>query len=86
MANKSGKGFLLTTKLYKITNGANILDPNNQGLEGKLDVHPELSSIEKQENTKTKKITMQKIDANKLHAKLGHPIEDSMRATTNRLH
>ena len=85
MANKSSKGFLLTNKFYKIANGANILDSKNRGLEGKLDIQPELVSIKKQENTKTKKITMQKIYANKLHAKLGHPREYSMRTTTNRL-
>ena len=54
MANKSGKGFLLTTNLYKSSNNAAILDTKNRNPEGKAAIHTEGMEVKKQDNT-TKK-------------------------------
>ena len=55
MANKPGKGILLTTKFYKSANDAALLDPDKRNKEGKADAHPERMAVNKQENTTTKK-------------------------------
>ena len=54
MANKPGKGILLTTKFYKSANDAALLDPDKRNKEGKADAHPERMAVNKQENTTTK--------------------------------
>ena len=40
MANKSGKGFLLTIKFYKSTNNTALLPPEKRNIEGKASVNP----------------------------------------------
>ena len=85
MANKSGEGFLLTTKFYKIENYGALLDPKNRKMEDKAVVHPEGTAFEKQINTKTKKIVTLKIHNKELHAKLFHPKKYMMRTTTQHL-
>ena len=42
--------------------------------------------VKKQENTTTKQLATWEIHANKLQGKLGHSIEDMMRATAEHLH
>ena len=48
IANKAGKGFLLTAKLYKSANNAAILNPEKRKLEGKASIQPEGTAIKKQ--------------------------------------
>ena len=78
MSNKSGEGFLLTSKLYKSANNAAILDPKNQKMKGDAYVHPEQTAIKKQQNTAKKQIATWKIHANEVYEKLGHPGGGSM--------
>ena len=85
MANISGEGFLLTTKFYKSAHNADILSPDKRNPEGKSDVQPEGTGVKKQNNTTTKRISLQKIHANNIHKKLGHTREDMMGATVKRL-
>ena len=73
MVNKYRKWFLLTTEFYNISNDAALLVSKNWNPEGKSYVHLEGTVVKKQENTTTKKIATQKMHANELHAKLGHP-------------
>ena len=56
ISNNSGKGFLLTIKLYKSKNNAAIPPPENKNPEGKAAAHPEETAIKKQENKTTKKL------------------------------
>ena len=72
MSNKSGEGFLLTTKLYKSAYNAILLVPDKWKSEGKAYIQPEGKVITKHKNTTTKQIVMQKIYARNLHVKLGH--------------
>ena len=60
--------------------------PKKKNTEGKADVHPEGTAVNKQENTTTKKISTRKIHVNELHAKLSHPREDRIRATAKHLY
>ena len=86
MAKKIGERFLLTTKLYNIAKDAAILVPKNHNLEGKSAIQMEGTAVKTKDNMTTKQIATQKIHANKLHAKLGHPGEDRIRATTKHLY
>ena len=45
MANKSSKGFLLTTKFHRIENANTIPHPEELNIEGKTAVHPEETVI-----------------------------------------
>ena len=49
MAEKSGKGFILTTKLYKNANDAALLAPEKWKPEGKSAEQPEGMAVNKQE-------------------------------------
>ena len=86
MSNHDGKGYLLTINFYKGSNYAALLVPNKRNMEGKVSVHPEGTTVNKQEQKTTKKLTTQKIHANNIHAKLVHPGEERMYATKNHLH
>ena len=85
MANKTIKGFLLTTNFYKSTNDAALLDLKNRNTEVMEIAHTEGMAVKKQYNMTTKKIATQKIHASKLHMNIGHPGEDRMHVTTNQL-
>ena len=63
--NNGDEGFLLTTKFYKSTNDTALLIPKKLNPEGKAAIEPEGVATNKQENTKTKQLTTQKIHANK---------------------
>ena len=54
--------------------------------EGKAYIQPKGTDVKKHENTTTKQIVTQKIYANDLHVKLGHPSEDRMRVIIKYLH
>ena len=86
MVNNGSKGFLLTTNFYNIPNKAALLYPNKRKLEGKSSVHLEETTVKQQEKKTTKQKVTQKIRIKELHANLGHPGEDSIRATTKHLH
>ena len=86
MAKHGGKGFLLTTKIYKSTNISAILAPNNRNPEGKAAPHLEATAYKKQENMTTRQLTTRTIYANGLHMNIGHPRENSMRATAKNLY
>ena len=47
IANKSGEGFLLTTKFYKSANNTALLAPEKHNPEGKADIQPEGTTINK---------------------------------------
>ena len=47
MVNKSGKGFLLTTKFYKSTNNSDILAPEKWNPEGKVSIQMEGAAVKK---------------------------------------
>ena len=49
-------------------------------------IHPEGTAAKKQDNTTTKTISMRKIHANEIQAKIGHTGEKRMRATVKHLH
>ena len=53
---------------------------------GGASIQPEGTAVKKQEDTTTKTIATRKFHANEFHAKIGHPIEERMRATANHLH
>ena len=86
MANKSKKGFMITTKFYKSENDAAIFSTKKQKTEGKSEVHLGGIAVKKQEQTTNKQIPVWKIHANEIHANLGHPWEDRMRVTMKHLH
>ena len=86
MVNKGGEGFILTKKVYKSSKNANSLEPKKGNPEGKSDVWPEGTAVKQQEKKTTKRQVLQKIYANKLYVKLGHPGEYKMRVTSNNLH
>ena len=86
MENHDGKGYILTTNLYKGAKYAALLVPNKRDLEGNSAAQTEGTTFNKQEQTTTKQLATQKIDANKIHVKLGHPKEDRMCVTDNHLH
>ena len=56
MTDKSGKGFLLTTKFFKIANYAAILVTEKRNTEEKAFVQMVGTAVKKQENTTTKQI------------------------------
>ena len=86
MANHDGKGYLLTKNLYKGAKYAALLVPNKRNLEEKATVLTKGTTVNKQEQTTTKKLSMQKIHANNIHVKLSHPKGDMMCATNNQPH
>ena len=86
MANNGGKGFLLTTKFYKIANNDALLAPDKRKTEGKTTVNLEGTDVKKQENMTTKKLATRIIHANELHTKIGHPREYRMLETEKHLH
>ena len=86
MANNGGKGFLLTTNFYKSANNNVILARKNRKPEWKASIQTDRASSNNQEETTAKQLVMWKIQANKIHAKLVHPREEKMHATTNNLH
>ena len=86
MANHDGKGYILTTNLYKGAKYAALLVPNKRNMEGKAAVQREGMKVNKQEQTTPKQLATQKNHANKIHTKLGHPKEDRMFATDNHLY
>ena len=48
MANHDGKGYILTTNLYKGTKYAALLVPNNRNLKGKATIRTEGTEVNKQ--------------------------------------
>ena len=74
MEKNSGEGFLLGAKYYKNSNNAALLVSNKWHPEGKADVKWEGMVVKKQEKTTTKQQATQKIHANNIHMKIGHPI------------
>ena len=60
MAYQYCKGFLLTTKFYKIANDTSYLAPKKRKPKGKADIHTEGTAIKKKEKTTTKQIATQK--------------------------
>ena len=86
MGNHDGKGYILTTNFYRGSNDAALLVTNKRNLEEKAPVYLEGTKVNKQEQTTTKQLATQKIHANNIHANLGHPKENRMCATNNRLH
>ena len=60
-------------------------DPNKPNIEGKAAVHLEGVAIKKQENITITKTEMQKSHANKLHVKLGNPVEERICPITKHL-
>ena len=56
MANKAGKGFLLTPKFYKGANHATLLDLEKRKPEWKADAQLEGMIVNKQEQTTTKQL------------------------------
>ena len=85
MGNKSGGGFLLTTKFYKVANDVSLFVPEKRKTGEETTVHPGGTAVKKQENTTTKHIETRKIHPNELHTKIVHPGEDRMRATAKHL-
>ena len=48
MASKASKGFLLTTKFYKIANYAALLSPKKRKMEERAVVQPDRTAFNKQ--------------------------------------
>ena len=67
IANKYGKGLILTTKFYKSANDAALLTPEKQNPGGKAATQQEGTKINKKGNTTTKQIKMRKNHANEIH-------------------
>ena len=85
MVKKSKEEFLLTTKIYKITNNASILAPEKRKPKGKALIKPEGTVAKNQEDMTNKTIVTRKMKANEIHAKLVHPEKDRMRAIVKHL-
>ena len=60
MANKSGPGFLLTTKFYNSADCADIFVPYKEDPEGNASMQPEVMAVNKQENARTKQFFARK--------------------------
>ena len=86
LVNNGGKGFLLTTKFYKIANNTALLSPKKWKLEGKAFLHTEGTYVKNQEKTTTKELAPRKIHTNELHVKLCHTGEERMCAAINNIH
>ena len=56
----------MTTNFYRGANNAALLVTNKRNLEEKVDVYPEGTTVNKQEQTTTKQLATQKIHANNI--------------------
>ena len=62
------------------------MDPEKWNPEGKSPVNLEGTSVNKQENTRTKQLLTQKRHANDIHANTGYPREERIHVTNKHLH